>query len=348
MNSVLNQLRREREARATAATSGPEEAGRAVASPERPEASPERPAASPEASPERQEPERGARQLSTPPSSDRRLRQLKSRRRPRSAASPADGSGESPAAPERGPTLAGVFGLGQDGPEHRAAPASAPREPRQHRPTADELGFAATLEAALPPRSLAAEADGAAPAAAEPVSFGERRSVGRPRPTAAELGFSGDLASVLASAARPRREPEPEPEPEPEQVLPGPRPARELRERPPVADRARTPEMPEAAEDVPAASAVEDASAGAAVESAPVRSSSAVEGQPAWSAMDQDSVPFPMGGQPRQPQRATPAAAAAAAAPPARQGSPTDGSRRPTAAEQHVRHPPPSPLPALE
>jgi len=338
MNSVLNQLRREREARATAAASGPEEAGRA---------GPPEEAERPEASPERQEPERGARQLRTPPSSDRRLRQLKSRRRPRSAASPADGSGESPAAPERGPTLAGVFGLGQDGPEHRAAPASAPREPRQQRPAADELGFAATLEAALPPRSLAAEADGAAPAAAEPTSFGERRSVGRPRPTAAELGFSGDLASVLASAARSRLQPEPEPEPEPEQVLPGPRPACELRERPPVADRARTPEMPEAAEDVPSASAVDDASAGAAVESEPARSSSDVEGQPAWSAMDQDSVPFPMGGQPRQPQRAAPAAAAAAA-PPARQGSPTDGSRRPTAAEQHVRHPPPDPLPALE
>ena len=61
MNSVLNQLRREREARATAAASGPEEVGRAGPPEEagRPEASPERP----EASPERQEPERGARQL---------------------------------------------------------------------------------------------------------------------------------------------------------------------------------------------------------------------------------------------------------------------------------------------
>ena len=57
MNSVLNQLRREREARATAAASGPEEAGRA---------GPPEEAERPEASPERQEPERGARQLRTP------------------------------------------------------------------------------------------------------------------------------------------------------------------------------------------------------------------------------------------------------------------------------------------
>ena len=206
MNHTLAQLRLEREARARGESPQREpepelEPERALVihneAPARREEEPSPPRHQPEPEPEPEQRPVGVAKVQR----EQRLQHLRSRRRsrPRVVADPG--------APT-GPSLGGLFGLDVDARAGQQA-AAAGAGPRRPAASAEDLGFEPTLEATLGPTPVRPERQ---PTELE-LYREQRRSVGRALLTAAELGFSGDLAAVLGSA-RPRRRFTPEPEPD--------------------------------------------------------------------------------------------------------------------------------------